>query len=212
MRDYRDAKLMARALRTGLAKAKLNVTHSQSLELMAKAFGFDNWNILAAKIEAVRPALAEPVPKGKALYCSFCGKSQYDVKTLIAGPNSFICEACVALCDDIIAHSAVRALLAEDQRDGGGETPRLNAYLAERSGEQLRAYLAKMEAELQRDREGVRSMDDALEARAEGRPSGPAYRDVTDEELASRRGRLNQQLGGTLQVFDIVTKALELRE
>src|SRR5579864_4390599 len=100
MRDYRDAKLMARALRTGLAKEKLTLTHSQSLELMARAFGFDNWNILAAKIEATRPAIAEPVPKGDTLYCSFCGKSQHDVKTMIAGPNSFICDACVELCND----------------------------------------------------------------------------------------------------------------
>ena len=56
MRDYRDAKVMARALRSGLAEHGLNLTHSQSLELMAKAFGYDNWNILAAKIEAERPA------------------------------------------------------------------------------------------------------------------------------------------------------------
>ncbi len=212
MRDYRDAKLMARALRTGLAKEKLSVTHSQSLELMAKAFGFDNWNILAAKIEAVRPALAEPVPKGKTLYCSFCGKSQYDVETLIAGPNSFICEACVALCDDIVAHGAVRALLAEDHREGGPGTPRVDAYLAECTTKQLRIYLAKMEADLQRNREGIRSMDDALEARAEGGPQGLAYSTVSDEELARRRGQLNKQLNATLAVFDIVTKALERRE
>ncbi len=36
------------------------------------------------------------------LYCSFCGKSQHDVKKLIAGPNVFICNECVELCADII--------------------------------------------------------------------------------------------------------------
>ena len=56
MRDYRDAKVMARALRSGLTDHDVKLTHSQSLELMAKAFGYDNWNILAAKIEADRPA------------------------------------------------------------------------------------------------------------------------------------------------------------
>jgi ATP-dependent protease Clp, ATPase subunit len=36
------------------------------------------------------------------LYCSFCGKSQHEVKKLIAGPTVFICDECVALCMDII--------------------------------------------------------------------------------------------------------------
>lgn len=36
------------------------------------------------------------------LYCSFCGKSQYDVKKLIAGPSIFICDECVELCADIV--------------------------------------------------------------------------------------------------------------
>ena len=148
----------------------------------------------------------------RVLFCSFCRKSQHDVKTLIAGPNSFICEACVELCNDIVEHGAVRALLAEDHREGGQGTPRVDAYLAECTTKQLRIYVAKIEADLQRNREGIRSMDDALEARAERRQPGPAYRDVTDEELARRRGQLNKQLGATLAVFDIVAKALELRE
>ena len=36
------------------------------------------------------------------LYCSFCGKSQHEVKKLIAGPTVFICDECVELCMDII--------------------------------------------------------------------------------------------------------------
>ena len=36
------------------------------------------------------------------LYCSFCGKSQHEVKKLIAGPAVFVCDECVALCNDII--------------------------------------------------------------------------------------------------------------
>src|SRR5918992_6223991 len=36
------------------------------------------------------------------LYCSFCGKSQHEVRKLIAGPNVFICNECVELCADII--------------------------------------------------------------------------------------------------------------
>src|SRR5690554_7933817 len=39
---------------------------------------------------------------GKLLYCSFCGKSQHEVRKLIAGPSVFICDECVDLCYDII--------------------------------------------------------------------------------------------------------------
>ena len=37
-----------------------------------------------------------------SLYCSFCGKSQHEVRKLIAGPTVFICDECVELCMDII--------------------------------------------------------------------------------------------------------------
>lgn len=59
MRDYRDAKLMASSLRKALQQQRLDVSHSQSLELISKAFGLENWNVLAAKIDAAhrpRPA------------------------------------------------------------------------------------------------------------------------------------------------------------
>lgn len=39
---------------------------------------------------------------GKLLYCSFCGKSQHEVRKLIAGPSVFVCDECVDLCNDII--------------------------------------------------------------------------------------------------------------
>ena len=40
--------------------------------------------------------------ESKLLYCSFCGKSQHEVRKLIAGPSVFICDECVDLCNDII--------------------------------------------------------------------------------------------------------------
>ena len=40
--------------------------------------------------------------KSSTSYCSFCGKSQHEVKKLIAGPTVFICDECVDLCVDII--------------------------------------------------------------------------------------------------------------
>src|ERR1700693_5950978 len=39
---------------------------------------------------------------GKLFYCSFCGKSQHEVRKLIAGPSVFVCDECVELCNDII--------------------------------------------------------------------------------------------------------------
>src|SRR6516164_10146258 len=96
MRDFRDAKTMARALRDALKAKPVVTTHSESLELIAKAFGYENWNILSAKIEAAEspvsserllsPSRAPNVPAPpKTLYCSFCGKSQHEVQKLIAG-------------------------------------------------------------------------------------------------------------------------------
>ena len=38
----------------------------------------------------------------KLLYCSFCGKSQHEVRKLIAGPSVFVCDECVEMCNDII--------------------------------------------------------------------------------------------------------------
>ena len=42
----------------------------------------------------------------KLLYCSFCGKSQHEVKKLIAGPSVFICDECIDLCNDIVRDEA----------------------------------------------------------------------------------------------------------
>ena len=52
MRDFRDAKAMARSLRDALKARALETTHSESLELISKAFGYENWNVLSALIEA----------------------------------------------------------------------------------------------------------------------------------------------------------------
>ena len=46
-------------------------------------------------------------PGEKLLYCSFCGKSQHEVRKLIAGPSVFICDECIELCNDIIRDEIV---------------------------------------------------------------------------------------------------------
>jgi ATP-dependent Clp protease ATP-binding subunit ClpX len=54
----------------------------------------------------------------KLLYCSFCGKSQHEVKKLIAGPSVFICDECIDLCNDIIRDDGTAA----DSGKGRGTT------------------------------------------------------------------------------------------
>ena len=51
----------------------------------------------------------------KLLYCSFCGKSQHEVRKLIAGPSVFICDECVDLCNDIIREEVQEGASSESQ-------------------------------------------------------------------------------------------------
>src|ERR1700761_5192656 len=133
MRDFRDAKTMAHALRAALKDRAIETAHSDSLELIAKAFGYDNWNVLSAKIEAAKPspvaagaissAGADPGPP-KTLHCSFCGKSQHDVRKLIAGPLVYICDECVQICTDVVKDEdtfwkVFSLLAAENDGDDG---------------------------------------------------------------------------------------------
>jgi len=92
MRTYADAKAMARALRANLEEKQISLSHSECLEIVAKQFGADSWNVLAAKIEqpnatpekakpegAIRFAEAIPilrifdVDKAKEFYVGFLG-------------------------------------------------------------------------------------------------------------------------------------------
>ena len=66
---------------------------------------------------------------GKLLYCSFCGKSQHEVRKLIAGPSVFICDECVDLCNDIIREELEDH---SEQSDSKLPTPKeINAILDE---------------------------------------------------------------------------------
>src|SRR5690554_3123207 len=64
----------------------------------------------------------------KLLYCSFCGKSQHEVKKLIAGPSVFVCDECVDLCNDIIREEMQE--MSADEAESKLPTPReINAAL-----------------------------------------------------------------------------------
>ncbi|MES2939542.1 MAG: ATP-dependent Clp protease ATP-binding subunit ClpX [Pseudomonadota bacterium] len=59
----------------------------------------------------------------KTLYCSFCGKSQHEVKKLIAGPSVFICDECIDLCNEIIRDELPQG---DEQREARGDLPTPN--------------------------------------------------------------------------------------
>ncbi|MCL6709577.1 glyoxalase superfamily protein [Pseudomonas sp. R2.Fl] len=88
MRDYRDAKAMAKALKQALNERETVISHSEALEIVARQFGFDTWNILSAKIgaggapaDAIRFEQAVPivrifdVAKAHEFYLGFLGFS-----------------------------------------------------------------------------------------------------------------------------------------
>jgi ATP-dependent Lon protease len=60
MRDFRDAKVMAHTLRDALKVKSISLTHSESLELIARIFGLHDWNVMAAIIQSSRPPAGPP--------------------------------------------------------------------------------------------------------------------------------------------------------
>ncbi len=100
------------------------------------------------------PAKSSSDPR--VLFCSFCGKSQHDVKKLIAGPGVFICNECVALCDKIIAESPdPDPATAPAKIDWPTTVPT----------EQLLTYLGAADSVLQRVRDRVQDTVDVLRQR-----------------------------------------------
>ena len=106
MRDIHDAKAMAHTLRAVLTAMGLEIKVSQSLELIAQAFGATDWNTLSAAIRPGSALVLEPC-------CSFCGKAKREVRSLCEGGCSrehrgpgkcvFICDECVTFCAQINA-------------------------------------------------------------------------------------------------------------
>jgi hypothetical protein len=179
MRDFRDAKVMAHSLRDALKaktlkaktlKAKaMEVSHSESLELIAKAFGYENWNILSAKIDTAPPRPGStvghqgPTPQA-VLYCSFCGKNQHEVNKLVAGPHVFICDECIDLCSDIIDEQLLRLIEGDEASARSMSTERLSHYVehARKGGQRNRLVLQRIERMLAFRRNAAPVDDDIL--------------------------------------------------
>jgi ATP-dependent Clp protease ATP-binding subunit ClpX len=81
--------------------------------------------------------MSEKPGSEKLLYCSFCGKSQHEVRKLIAGPSVFICDECIELCNDIIRE--------ESQGDQGGKGARSDLPVPHEIREILDQYVIGQE-------------------------------------------------------------------
>jgi hypothetical protein len=169
MRDFRDAKVMAHSLRDALKAKAMEITHSESLELIAKTFGYENWNILSAKIDAAQPqsssSAGNPAPTPPAvLYCSFCGKSQHEVNKLVAGPHVFICDECIDLCSDIIDEQLLRLIEGDEATARAMSTERLSQYVehANKVEQRNRFVLQRIERMLALRRNAAPADDDIL--------------------------------------------------
>jgi hypothetical protein len=213
MRDFRDSKAMAQSLRQALTERAVTVTHSESLELIAKSFGLDNWNILAAKIEAARPPSPQPAAENgpKTLYCSFCAKSQHDVQTLIAGPAVFICNECVGLCDGILLDQQLGKEIAEDAALSGYSDAELLAGQKSRADwlEHIDWSLAQVDAALEGRLETPWRPDErALER---GWKRDPALTGQSRDQILSKQADLQKRRAQVSQRLDVVAQVLRDR-
>jgi hypothetical protein len=188
MRDFRDAKAMAHSLRQALAARAVTITHSDSLELTAKAFGLDNWNILAARIEADRTAIAADPAEGKR--CSFCGKAPHEVRVLIAGPDVHICNECSGLCANIIEDQSMDA----KAREAGGDPVDIALGVLREKGKADFAAYAAYARNWRAHLDQALEQTDAAEKRLEtGEPWAPdttaRARGLTRDPLAGKSKR-----------------------
>jgi hypothetical protein len=123
------------------------------------------------------------------LHCSFCGKSQHDVRKLVAGPKVFICDECVELCNEIIGNEEILNLLAADDEREDKSYPAAFAYVRAKSSELLMLDVERAKRGIERCRLTLQQIKRRLAMRdgevpAEGGVLAPAFlKHKTTEEL-----------------------------
>ena len=223
---------MARALRDALKAKDVETTHSESLELIAAAFGYENWNILAAKIEAAAaPASEERSPSSAGtrkdrtpptiLYCSFCGKSQHEVRKLIAGPEVFICDECVDLCTGIVEpddDKELFRLMKVNEETGERADPALFELARGKSTEELANYVERGRKGMERNRLALQGIQRRLAIRdneistGDDIPALPRYlNDKTREDLVALQQKTQRELKRYQDALHIATTVLSER-
>ena len=135
MFTQKNAKTMAKSLRDSLVDRNVSLSHSTCLEIVARQFGFADWNTLSAKLPAegkleiprceveTYPQMDGTSPTRTAVpwsACSFCGKSRHEVRALVGGcggweafrasrgperSNVFICDECATFAAQHFANS-----------------------------------------------------------------------------------------------------------
>ena len=137
MRTYQDAKAMAKSLREQLAARKVALSHSECLELVARQFGYNNWNVLAEKIDdgigsAVPMMRIFDAQKAREFYIDFLGFTfdWIDEADWKPGPQPLHTQ---------ISRGALVLHLTEHHGDA---SPGANVYVTVRDIEKLHAELA----------------------------------------------------------------------
>jgi ClpX C4-type zinc finger protein/glyoxalase superfamily protein len=228
MRDFRDAKTMAHALRDALQVKAVDTTHGECLELVAKAFGYENWNVLSAKIEAARlreaQALApvsvhEQEPRKAAYHCSFCGKSRHDVRILIAGPTVFICDECVGACNDVLDDQEIFGLLDADEQAGHQDYPAAVEHFRTKFIEDVTSSVERSRKGAEGCRLELRNMQRFLAMRTDETPAADLlawphfsqWKEMTRDEVLDLERRTARALKRYEDVLRIATTMLTAR-
>jgi hypothetical protein len=214
MRDYRNAKAMAQTLRKALDEKSVTLSHSESLELIAKVLGARDWNVLSAKLAAedaappVEPQAAA-ASTAKSYSCSFCGKSQQEVSKLIAGPGVFICDRCVGMCDEFLSESESKSLARQVTRES----------FARKSIEELVLSKVKIEQGLSL----ARRLQDAIKKHSTGQgtpgkadaasqsPQVWFYLKKSADERRAYENEIEARRDGLERALGVVTELIRLR-
>ena len=230
MRDFRDAKTMAHALRDALQVKAIETTHSECLELIAKAFGYENWNVLSAKIGtaqlhapeagALAPvAVPDQEPNKAAYHCSFCGKSRHDVRVLIAGPYVFICDECVGACNEYLDDQEIFTLLDADEEAGRQAYPAAVEHFRTKSTEDLASSVERSRKGAEGCRVELRNIQRLLAMRNDETPAAdllvwPRFsrlKETTRDEVLDLEQRTARVLKRYEDVLRIATTVLTAR-
>lgn len=143
----------------------------------------------------------------KLLYCSFCGKSQHEVKKLIAGPSVFICDECIELCNDIVRDELSATELGDKPAKNDLPTPKEIAALLDQyviGQEQAKRILAvAVYNHYKRLRHGGKTADDVELAKSNILLIGPT---------GSGKTLLAQTLARMLNVPFVMADATTLTE
>jgi ATP-dependent Lon protease len=87
MRDFRDAKAMAQTLRDTLKAKSVSLTHSESLEIVAKTLGFHDWNVLSAAIQSSQPPASASTPDAPPLSAFATGVPVVPMRDVVFFPQ-----------------------------------------------------------------------------------------------------------------------------